>query len=329
MHNLLLVDDDPDVLASLRRSFRKGYTAFTASNGQEAIKILNEQQIDLIICDQRMPDITGNQVLSHALDKQPDAVRILLTGYADIEALMSCVNDASIYKYLTKPWEPKDLELTVIRALESYDYKRKLAESNRLLEVAYRDAIKMLCVAAEGKDEDTGNHLYRVQEYTEALAISIGLDEQTAKRMGVMSMLHDIGKMVIPDHILKKPGILTNDEMDVMKTHALAGVKILGDNPFYELAREIAGGHHEKYDGTGYPNQIKGDAIPLSARIVKVADVFDALTTARPYKEAWPMSAAITFMETESEIHYDPNVITHMRKLYDDGTLLTIKSKHL
>jgi putative two-component system response regulator len=119
MHTLLLVDDDPDVLATLTRSFRKGYKTLSASGGEEGIAFLNEHPVDLIICDQRMPNISGDQVLSHALQVQPEAIRILLTGYADVESLLTCVNEAHIYKYVTKPWNPAELDLTVVRALES------------------------------------------------------------------------------------------------------------------------------------------------------------------------------------------------------------------
>ncbi|MFI3195506.1 MAG: HD domain-containing phosphohydrolase [Methylococcaceae bacterium] len=321
MHTLLLIDDDPDVLATLRRSFRKGYTVLTAINGDEGIALLNEQAVDLIICDQRMPGTTGNQVLQHALQRQPKAIRILLTGYADMEALMACVNDAHIYKYVTKPWEPHDLNMTVIRALESYDLQGKLDEAHSMLESAYKDAVTMLCVAAEGKDEDTGSHLLRVQHYTEALVIAMGIGKQDAEHIGLMSMLHDIGKLFVPDAVLKKKSALTDDEWLLMKQHPLAGERILGKNSFYKAAREIAAGHHEKFDGTGYPNGLKGDEIPLSARIVKVADVFDALTTVRPYKEAWTMVEAMAFIEADKGIQFDPDVVDQLKKLFDNGTL--------
>lgn len=328
MHTLLLVDDDPDVLATLTRSFRKGYKTLSANSGEAGIALLNEQAVDLIICDQRMPNISGDQVLSHALLVQPEAIRILLTGYTDVESLISCVNDAHIYKYVTKPWEPADLNLTVVRALESLVLKRDLDTARVQLETAYKDAVVMLCLAAEGKDQDTASHLYRVQHYTEALALAIGIDNATASHMGLMSMLHDIGKLTTPDAILKKPDKLTNEEWEVMKEHSLAGVRILGDNPFYESAREIAAGHHENYDGSGYPTGLSGDNIPLSARIVKLADVFDALTTQRPYKEPWSMEDALTHIESHSGRMFDPAMVIGLKKLFDDGTLTRIKAAY-
>ena len=326
MHTLLLIDDDPDVLATLTRSFRKGYKTLSANGGEEGIAFLNMHPIDLIICDQRMPTISGDQVLSHALKVQPEAIRILLTGYADVESLLTCVNDAHIYKYVTKPWDPAELNLTVVRALESLDLKRDLDAARTQLETAYKDAVVMLCLAAEGKDQDTSSHLYRVQHYTEALAIAMGVDKKEAAHIGLMSMLHDIGKLATPDAILKKPDKLTEEEWDIMREHPLAGVRILGNNPFYETAREISAGHHENYDGSGYPNGLTGENTPLSARIVKLADVFDALTTRRPYKQPWLMEEALTHITAHSGSMFDPAIVIELKKLFEDGTLARIKS---
>jgi putative two-component system response regulator len=328
MHTLLIVDDDSDVLSTLTRSFRKGYKTLSAPGGAEAIAILNEQPVDLIICDQRMPNVGGVEVLSHALKVQPEAIRILLTGYTDVESLLSCVNDAHIYKYVTKPWVPDELNLSVVRALESLDLKHELDEARGLLESAYKDAVIMLCLAAEGKDQDTSSHLYRVQHYTEALAIGMGVDEKEAAHMGLMSMLHDIGKLATPDDILKKPDKLTDEEWRIMRKHPMAGVRILGLNPFYELAREISAGHHENFDGTGYPNKLCGEDIPLSARIVKLADVFDALTTRRPYKEPWLVEMALENIESFSGTMFDPAIVYQFKQLYFNGTLERIKNAH-
>ncbi|MGB4499011.1 MAG: HD domain-containing phosphohydrolase [Methylococcaceae bacterium] len=328
MHTLLVVDDDADVLATLTRSFRKGYKTLAASGGEAALEILNSQSVDLIICDQRMPGVGGVEVLTHAFNVQPQAVRILLTGYTDVESLLACVNEAHIYKYVTKPWIPDDLNFTVVRALESLDLQRELDKARYLLETAYKDAVVMLCLAAEGKDQDTSSHLYRVQHYTEALALAVGVNAKDAEHMGLMSMLHDIGKLATPDAILKKPGKLTEEEWGIMREHPLAGVKILGTNPFYELAREVSAGHHENFDGTGYPNQLKGEEIPLSARIVKLADVFDALTTKRPYKEPWTMEAAFENIESHSDGMFDPRLVEEFKKLFKNGTLTRIQATY-
>jgi putative two-component system response regulator len=156
--------------------------------------------------------------------------------------------------------------------------------------------------------------------------MAMGIESEIAEHMGLMSMLHDIGKLATPDAILKKPDKLTEEEWGIMREHPLAGVRILGNNPFYEVAREIFAGHHENYDGSGYPNGLIGDNIPLSARIVKLADVFDALTTHRPYKQPWSMEDAFTHIESHSGRMFDPAIVIELQKLFDDGTLTRIKS---
>jgi len=318
---LLFIDDEPDIVSSLKRSFRRGFNVITATSGREGIEIIKNQPVDLIISDQRMPDITGDKVLTLAKELQPDAIRILLTGYSDIEALTNCVNEASIYKYITKPWEPEGLRLTVVRALESLSFKRMLRVKSEELDQAYQDAVTMLSVACEGKDEDTGYHVKRVQHYTEAIALEAGIEDGSARHMGVMSILHDAGKLFVPDEILQKPSKLTEDEWQIMKQHPQNGARILGTNPFYEIAREIALGHHENFDGSGYPAGIVGADIPISARIAKVADVFDALSSQRSYKDPWPIEQTLEFLQNGAGEMFDPDIITHFMTLFKRGVI--------
>lgn len=325
---LLFVDDEVDIVNSLKRSFRKEFNVLIATSGAEGIEIIKSKSVDLIISDQRMPDITGDEVLAVAKDVQPDAIRILLTGYSDIEAMSSCINEANIYKYLTKPWEPEQLRLTVIRALESLHLQRRLDDKTTELNHAYKDAVTMLSLACEGKDEDTGYHVKRVQHYTEALAIESGLDTLDSEHMGVMSILHDVGKLFVPDAILQKPGKLDKEEWEIMKSHSTNGARIIGNNPFYELAREIASSHHENYDGTGYPAGLSGDDIPLSARITKVADVFDALSSKRPYKEPWSIEKAVKTLQEGAGKEFDPSIIEDFITLYERGKIQEIMEKY-
>jgi putative two-component system response regulator len=324
---VLVVDDEEDIVDSLYRAFRKDYRVVTATSGEAAVELLNSQSVDLVISDQRMPGMTGDEVLRVARTVQPEAVRILLTGYSDLESLVKCVNEAGIYKYLTKPWEPEQLKMTVSRALEHLDVSRKLKLAAEQLEEAYQDAVTMLSIACEGKDEDTGVHVQRVQHYTEALAGQMGLTAEAARHMGVMSILHDVGKLNIPDAILKKPARLDEAEWGVMQNHAEHGVRILGSNAFYAEAREIAGGHHENWDGSGYPKGLAGAAIPLSARIVKVADVFDALTSRRPYKEPWPLDKVLALLVEESGRQFDPAVVEAFVRLHEAGVIVGIMDR--
>ncbi len=321
---LLCVDDEPDIVDNLFRTFRKNYTVLTATSGEEAVELLRVKPVDLIISDQRMPGLTGDEVLKAAKTLQPEAIRILLTGYSDLESLVKCVNEAAIYKYITKPWEPEYLKLTVNRAIQHLDVERQLKHAAEQLKDAYHGAVTMLSIACEGKDEDTGFHVNRVQHLTEALALEMGLGEEEARHMGVMSILHDVGKLNIPDAILKKPAKLTPDERAVIQTHVEHGVRILGANPFYEMAREIAISHHESWDGSGYPNKLSNEAIPLSGRIVKVADVFDALTSRRPYKEPWLAERALELLQAESRKQFDPEVVEAFIRLHASGVIGSI-----
>lgn len=316
---LLCVDDEPDIVDNLFRTFRKAYTVLTATSGEEALELLKARPVDMVISDQRMPGMSGDEVLKAARTLQPEAVRILLTGYSDLESLVKCVNEAAIYKYITKPWEPEDLKLTVARAIEHLDVGRRLKAAAAQLEDAYHDAVTMLSIACEGKDEATGLHVKRVQHFSEALAAELGLSEEDARHMGMMSILHDVGKLNIPDAILKKPAKLDADEWAVMQTHAEHGVRILGQNPFYAMAREIAGSHHENWDGSGYPKGLAQRDIPLPGRIVRVADVFDALTSRRPYKEPWPVESALQVLQEEAGRHFDPDVVAAFVRLHASG----------
>ena len=326
---VLCVDDEPDIVSTLRRTFRKDYEVVTSTSGAEGIELIKARPFDLIISDQRMPGVTGDMVLKCAMEEQPDAIRILLTGYSDMESLVKCINEAGIYKYIAKPWEPEMMRLTVVRALESLGLKRKVAHFAEELRKGYVDVVTMLSVACEGRDEDTGFHVLRVQHYTEKLALAMGLPADDADHYGLMSILHDIGKLYVPDLILKKPGKLDDMEWSQMQHHAEFGVKILGTNPFFDIAREIAIAHHEKFDGSGYPKGLKGHDIPLSARIVAVADVFDALTSRRPYKEPWPIDKAIAQIQSMAGSHFDPAVVKCMQDLLEKGEIQDImKSFH-
>lgn len=323
-YRLLFVDDEPDMLDTLRRAFRKEYDIVTAQGGVAAVDVLRTQPVDLVLSDQRMPDMTGDEVLKFAREHQPDAIRILLTGYSDIESIVRCVNDAGIYKYISKPWEPEMLRLTVVRALESLGLERRLRVASEQLRDSYMDAVTMLSIACEGKDEDTGSHVRRIQAYTEQIALELQASADEAKHMGIMSILHDIGKMSVPDSILKKPGPLNDDEWKVMRQHPDFGVRILGKVPHFQLARDIAGAHHENFDGSGYPAKLAGDAIPWAARIVKVADIFDALTTRRPYKEPWTIERTLAELQANVGTQLDPAVVAAFVALEERGVVADI-----
>ena len=189
------------------------------------------------------------------------------------------------------------------------------------------EAIYMLSIACEAKDEATGNHVGRVQHYAHALALKLGLPTEQAEEIGYSSIMHDVGKIHVPDGILQKPGPLSTEEWTKMRRHPADGVRVLRYESFYETARQIAENHHERWDGKGYPHGKHGEDIPLAARIVTVADMFDALSTRRPYKEAWPVEDSIRELEGQKGRALDPAVVDAFVALHEDGTVAEIRER--
>ncbi len=200
----------------------------------------------------------------------------------------------------------------------------KARKSTVLLKEANFDAIFSLAVAAEAKDDDTGDHVRRIQYYSSALARKIGMSDEEVEIISISSIMHDVGKISVPDSILRKPGKLTDEEFDIMKNHTHHGMKILPAKPFFKTARDIARNHHEKWDGSGYPDGLAGEGIPLAARVVAVADVFDALTSRRPYKEPWPFQKATDELIKCKGKHFDPSLVDAWVSLTEEGVIREI-----
>jgi putative two-component system response regulator len=342
---LLIVDDDPKVVKSIVRSLHgEKIEIATANSGREAMDIIRTNRVGVVLSDQKMPEMDGVSFLSQVRAHDPLIVRLLLTGYASIDNAMDAIKRSQIFAYLTKPWEPDELKGTLHRAFEHHflseenqrlqkltqQQNRQLRQLNSTLEMrveerthqlaaAVREGILMLSLAAEARDNITGNHIRRIQNFSYRISLALGLSETESDRIGFFSMMHDVGKIHISDNILNKNGALTQEERRIMQTHTTAGEKILGQSPYYEVARQIARSHHEWVDGSGYPDGLKGNAIPLSARIVAVADVFDALTSARPYKEAWPVDRALTEINRLAGRQFDPNVVDAFSAVVADG----------
>jgi len=221
-------------------------------------------------------------------------------------------------------------DVVIEQAIELKRYSERLEERvqarTKELHEANMEAIYMLAVASEAKDTDTGAHVRRIEHLTRAIARSMGLSYAEAEQMGYSAILHDVGKMLVPDRILKKPGPLDPLERHEMEEHAAAGERILSRKQFFETARQIARSHHENWDGSGYPDRLAGADIPLAARIVHLADVYDALTSPRVYKEPWPHEQAARFIEENSGRHFDPDVVRAFKSLVDSGTFRPLRT---
>lgn len=333
--SLLIVDDEPHIINSLKRQLRReNYSIYSANLAKAGLKFLKENDVGVVISDLMMPEMDGITFLETVKQIKPDVVRILLTGHGTLKNAMDSINRSQVFGYLTKPWSPEIISGTIESAFQHYNL---LLENKRLqkltekqnkqlnivnenlenlvhertleLEEAVREGVIMLALAAEAKDDDTGEHIHRIQQTTCDICIAMGMSSQESEQIAFFSIMHDVGKIHVPDSILQKPGKLSVEEWVVMQAHCIAGEKILGNKPFYRIAREIARSHHERWDGNGYPDGLKKDSIPLPARIVTVADVFDALTHERPYKKAWPIEEALAEMKSLSGKIFEPEIL--------------------
>jgi putative two-component system response regulator len=315
---VLCVDDERIILMSLKAELRSqlGDAARIeiADSGAEALALMDELEAEgsalaLVISDLRMPGMTGDVLLAKVRERSPDTLNILLTGYADLDAIANAINKAGLYRYIGKPWRRDDLILTAREALRSWNKEMLLREKNKtieLLSVAMVTALENVNLAS---DEDTGHHVKRVGEYARSIAEGMDAEEGFVKRIGLYASLHDIGKVGVPREILVSGLRYTPEERELMKRHVEVGGRMLDMEGIDPMARNVALYHHEKWDGSGYMTGLSGDAIPLEARIVAVADVFDALTTARPYKKAFSTADAVAEVKAGAGLAFDPAVV--------------------
>lgn len=301
---ILCVDDEPNNLALFRQILGENHRLVFARDGVQALRAVEKHAPSLILLDVEMPGMDGYEVAS-TLKKQGNTehIPIIFVTALDREVDERTGFACGGVDYITKPVSPFILRARVNTHLSLV----RASALNR----SYQDAIQMLGVAGHYNDCDTGAHIWRMAAYACVLAETVGWSRRRAHLLEQAAPMHDTGKIGIPDNILKKPGKLTPHEWDVMKRHPQIGFDILSRStaPLFQLAAEVALNHHERWNGAGYPQGLAGEAIPESARIVAVADVFDALASRRPYKEAWPLDAVIDKIKEGSGNHFDPAMI--------------------
>ncbi|MBB1342725.1 MAG: putative two-component system response regulator [Pseudoalteromonas rhizosphaerae] len=301
---ILIVDDEPANLKVMREVLGNQYRLSFAKSGDAALALVEKEPPKLILLDIMMPNMSGFEVCQ--LLKQNPATEhipvIFVTALADESDEFKGFEIGAV-DYITKPISP-----AIVRARVKTHLSLVQAEQ---LKLAHVDLVHRLGCAAEYKDTDTGEHIVRMSKYSKILALAYGMTEQHAELLKQAAPMHDIGKIGIPDAILLKPGKLTAEEFEHMKQHAKIGAKILANSssPLLQLAYILAMEHHEKWDGSGYPNGLKGEEISIEGRIVAIADVFDALTSKRPYKQAWSVDEAISHMREQAGKHFDPQLI--------------------
>ena len=330
---ILAVDDEPHVRSMIGATLeRQGYEVQLAASGREALEILERNAFDLVLTDIVMQDGTGIVLLDRIHGQQPQLPVVMVTAIHDIGVAIDSMRRGA-YDYLLKPFEREHLVSTVKRALDhrqalqdSHNYQQNLeqvvaARTEMLrqamenLEHSYDVTLEALGDALDLKDSETEGHSKRVTAYTIALARAMGITPAEIKVIARGAFLHDIGKMAIPDEILRKPGKLTREEQEVMREHCTRGYNMLRKIPFLSGAAEIVFSHQEHYDGSGYPNGLSGGEIPVGARIFAVADALDAITSDRPYRKARSFDAAREEILSYSGTQFDPRVVEVFLKI--------------
>jgi putative two-component system response regulator len=301
---ILAVDDEASNLQLLRQILQDQYRLLFAKDGARALELARQEHPDLILLDVMMPGMTGHEAC-RTLKADPATAGIpviFVTALCDTDDEVRGF-DAGGVDYITKP-----VSAPVVRArVRTHLSLVRMDE----LKDSRLQIVQRLGLASEYKDNETGMHVIRMSHYARLLGLAAGMSEVEADDLLHAAPMHDVGKIGIPDRILQKPGPLDPDEWEIMKSHATIGADIIGEHPhgMLKLAHNIALSHHEKWDGSGYPAGLAGAAIPIEGRICAIADVFDALTSERPYKKAWPVQEAVELLQKQRGAHFDPQLV--------------------
>ncbi len=307
---ILIVDDEPMIRELLENTMEgTEYLCHFAENGEQALGKMAHFIFDVVVTDIDMPIMDGIELAKIIKSKFTSDV-IVMTGqiqrYQYDEIISIGASD-----FVEKPFSPREIILRINRVLQERNLKKATEKAHRELKHSYIDSIHRLVMASEFKDEDTGDHIVRIGKYCTLLAGKLGQSDEFIDTIHYSAPMHDIGKIGIPDKILLKPGKLTREEFEIIKTHTRIGAKLLSEShsKILQMAYDIALNHHEKFNGKGYPRGLKGEDIPLVGRIVAIADTFDALTSKRPYKDPYPPEITYDILKKERGEHFDPQVL--------------------
>jgi response regulator RpfG family c-di-GMP phosphodiesterase len=323
---ILIVDDEVEITEILADLLTEEYECLRAASAEEALTRLTESEFQLVISDITMPGMSGLDMIPHVKELSPDTVVVMISGMQTVESAIGALR-LGAFDYLMKPFDLRQVEAVVKRALEHHDlvvakqrYENHLEElveqrtveldkALNSLEAAYRSTLKALTAALETRDSETHGHSERVVTYSLRLGREYGLSSDEMKSLEFGSLLHDIGKIGVPDSILRKPAKLTEEEWVRMREHPLHGQQILRGIEFLEGAARVVAQHHEKWDGTGYPFGLRQEEIDICARIFSVADAFDAITSDRVYRRGKPYEAAAQELDDWAGRQFDPKVV--------------------
>ena len=351
-HTVLFVDDEVNILKALQRLLRnEPMNVLTASRPEQAIELIEREQVKVVVTDQRMPEMSGVDMLSTIRERNPSIVRMMLTGYTEMNIAVEAINRGEIFRLITKPWNDDELKATLRQACDHYDLKREikrlnqvtreqnfklqdmnknleakvrertqqLAEKNNDLRTGYVQTVRALAEAIDAKDTYTRGHSERVGVYASRIARQLGLRKEMIERVYISGILHDVGKIGVPDAIITKPSRLTPEEYDEIKKHPEIGARILEPVEFLCDVVPCVRHHHEWFDGSesGYPYQLRGDQIPLPSRVILVADTVEAMTSNRPYRNGLPLDVVIRELHKYSGSQFDPQVVEALMRLLD------------
>ncbi len=343
-HSVLFVDDEVNILKALQRLLRHGsWNVLSASRPSDALDIIENESVHVVVSDQRMPEMSGVDFLAVVREKHPDLVRMMLTGYTEMNIAVEAINRGEIFRLITKPWNDDELKATLRQAFDHYDLKqeikrlnqvtreqnfklqdmnrnleikvrertKQLAEKNRELRTGYIQTIGALAEAVDAKDAYTRGHSERVGVYASRIARQLDLRRDMIERVYIAGLLHDVGKIGVPDQIITKPDRLTPEEYREIQKHPEIGAKILEPVEFLRHIVPCVRHHHEWYDGcdAGYPDRLRGDQIPLPSRVILVADTVEAMTSDRPYRKALSIDVVVTELNKYSGSQFDPKVV--------------------
>ena len=350
---ILFVDDEKNILNSLNRLFfDENYEILLANSARKALEVLGILEVHVIVSDQRMPGITGVEMLIKAQQLQPEVVRMILTGYSDIEAAIKAVNEGSIYRFLTKPWNDDELKIAVKQGVDHYKLLKKnkelftlnqrqnlelktlnetlnlrvkertktiiqknqeLSELNKELSESFFKLIKIIVEIVETKSGDLAAHCKRVAAAARYIADDMGIAEEEIEKIEIAAMLHDIGKISMPDQVLlKRDTMMNSEEVSLWKRHPLIGERILGNIDQLKDIRQIVRYHHEFYNGSGFPDGLTGEEIPLGARIIAVADTYDKLVNKVYMNVDNTRTRAMKAMRLKMGTELDPELVARM-----------------
>jgi putative two-component system response regulator len=324
---ILCVDDEAIILASLKQELQSEFgneiQVATALNGEAALQLVAELEEEgatpaLLVSDQRMPRMDGSELMEQVKRKHPDVITIMLTGYSDLDSIRHAVNDAGLYRLISKPWVATDLRMACRRAIE---YRSQTQLNRNLLtqmEVLSRTISSIMEDLVDLSDPLTFRRVRKVSCFAALLAGEAGTDPAFRRKVFVFSNLHDIGKVTVPRRILAKNGPLDPDERTIVNSHVTLGSRLIRGIDVDPMVHDIIRHHHERWDGSGYPDGLKGKDIPLSARIVAIADVLDALLAERPYKKALSFDEADEVIRAGAGTQFDPALVAAFERAKDE-----------